>query len=344
VDQVAQNASTITQGSNGAEGGVAQAVGGNGGEANSGNTQILNGNSVSLAVGPNAKSDSQGGNTSAKSGDAQGGDGGNAKATGGDAKAGNVASVKQSSSSDGAKKSSEGSGNKSKVEQGENEAAGGPAQAVGGDGGPANSGNVQAFNGNSVSYAAGPKAKSESQGGDTSAKSGDAYGGNGGNAKASGGDAKAGNVAHVVQKSKSHGKKKRRPCDKVRIVKAEQSGGEANRSKVEQGEYNLAEGGPAEASGGYGGWADTGNIQEGNGNSFAKAESWQDGMNRPSVVEQCGCLPKTEKGPKASSEGGDTSAKSGDAQGGDGGDGGDAKATGGDAVAGNIAKVLQIAG
>jgi hypothetical protein len=294
---------------------------------------------VSVAVGPNAQSDSQGGNTSAKSGDAQGGDGGNAKASGGDAKAGNVASVKQSSA-DGAGKSSEGPANKSKVEQGENEASGGPAQATGGHGGSANSGNVQAFNGNSVSYAAGPKAKAESQGGDTSAKSGDAQGGDGGNAKASGGDAQGGDVAHVTQKSKAHGKKKKhRPCDKVRIVKDEQSGGDANRSKVEQGEYNLAEGGPAQAAGGHGGWADSGNVQEGNGNSFAKAESWQNAIPF-NVAEQCGCLPKKEKGPKASSQGGDTSAKSGDAY---GGDGGDAKAVGGDAVAGNLAKVAQLA-
>jgi hypothetical protein len=64
-------------------------------------------------------------------------------------------------------------------------------------------------------------------------------------------------------------------------------------------------------------------------------------MRPLNVAEQCGCLPKKEKGPKASSEGGDTSAKSGDAQ---GGDGGDAKAVGGDAVAGNLAKVLQLAG
>jgi hypothetical protein len=191
-----------------------------------------------------------------------------------------------------------------------------------------------------VSYAAGPKAKAESQGGDTSAKSGDASGGDGGNAKASGGDAKAGNVAHVVQKSRSHGKKKHRPCDKVRIVKDEQSGGEANRSKVEQGWENLAEGGLAQAEGGWGGFANSGNVQEGNGNSFAKAESWQNVLMPFDLGEQCGCLPRKEKGPKASSEGGDTSAKSGDAE---GGDGGDAKAVGGDAVAGNLAKVAQLA-
>jgi hypothetical protein len=196
------------------------------------------------------------------------------------------------------------------------------------------------LNGNSVSYAAGPKAKSESQGGDTSAKSGDAQGGDGGNAKASGGDAKAGNVAHVVQKSKAHGKKKHRRCDKVRVVKDGESGGEANQSTVEQGWENLAEGGPAQASGGWGGFANSGNFQEGNGNSFAKAGSWEYAVP-VGLADECGCLPKKEKGPNASSEGGDTSAKSGDAQ---GGDGGDAKATGGDAVAGNLAKVLQLAG
>jgi hypothetical protein len=230
--------------------------------------------------------------------------------------------------------------NASTVIQGSNGAAGGPAQAVGGDGGDANSGNVQVLNGNSVSVGVGPGAQSDSQGGNTSAKSGDAQGGDGGNAKASGGDAKAGNVAHVVQRSKSHGKKKHRPCNKVRVVKDDRSSGEANSSKVEQGWENLAEGGPAQAEGGWGGFANSGNYQDGNGNSFAKAESWERTLEQDGLAEQCGCLPKKEKGPKASSEGGDTSAKSGDAQ---GGDGGNAKATGGDAVAGNIAKVLQFA-
>ena len=229
--------------------------------------------------------------------------------------------------------------NASTITQGSNGAEGGAAQAVGGNGGGANSGNTQFLNGNSVSVAVGPNAQSDSQGGDTSAKSGDAQGGDGGNAKATGGDAKAGNVAHVVQRSKAHGKK-HRPCNKVRVVENEQSGGEANRSKVEQGEFNLAQGGPAQAEGGWGGFANSGNSQKGNGNSFAKAESWQNAVPF-NVAEQCGCLPRKEKGPKASSAGGDTSAKSGDAQ---GGDGGDAKATGGDAVAGNLAKVLQLAG
>jgi hypothetical protein len=332
LGQVVQNASTVTQGANGAAGGPAQAIGGNGGGANSGNVQVLNGNSVSIAVGPNAHSDSQGGDTSAKSGDAQGGDGGNAKASGGDAKAGNVASVKQSG---GGK-----SANTPKVLQGDNEAEGGPAQAAGGDGGSANSGNLQLLNGNSASYAAGKKAKAESQGGDTSAKSGDAYGGDGGNAKAGGGDAKAGNVAHVDQKGEAHGKKKHRPCDKVHVVKDATSGGGANRSTVWQGWKNVAFGGPAQAEGGRGGFANSGNVQEGNGNSFAKAESWEVPFVFDVTAAKC-CLPKKEKGPEASSEGGDTSATSGDAE---GGDGGNAKATGGDAVAGNLAKVAQLAG
>jgi hypothetical protein len=230
--------------------------------------------------------------------------------------------------------------NASTVIQGANGAEGGAGQAIGGNGGNANSGNVQALNGNSVSLAAGPGATSDSQGGNTSAKSGDAQGGDGGNAKASGGDAKAGNVANVVQRSKAHGKKKHRPCDdEVRVVKDERAGGDANRSKVEQ-EPNIAEGGPAQAEGGWGGFANTGNFQEGNGNSFAKAESWQEMLAPFDLAEQKCCLPKKERGPTASSLGGDTSAKSGDAE---GGDGGSANATGGDAVAGNLAKVAQLA-
>jgi len=230
--------------------------------------------------------------------------------------------------------------NVSQVTQGSPTAIGGGAGAAGGNGGNANSGNVQAVNGNSVSLAVGPGATSDSQGGNTSAKSGDAQGGDGGNAKASGGDAKAGNVAHVVQRSKAHGKKKHRPCDEVRVIKDKKAGGEANRSKVEQ-EPNIDEGGPAQAEGGWGGFANTGNFQEGNGNSFAKAESWQEVFAPFNLAEQKCCLPKKERGPTASSEGGDTSAKSGDAE---GGDGGSAKATGGDAVAGNLAKVAQLAG
>ena len=56
-----------------------------GGDANTGNKQVLNGNSISVSVLGSAKS--EGGDTSAKSGDAYGGDGGDAKASGGDADA-----------------------------------------------------------------------------------------------------------------------------------------------------------------------------------------------------------------------------------------------------------------
>jgi hypothetical protein len=106
----------------------------------------------------------------------------------------------------------------------------------------------------------------------------------------------------------------------------------SNRSEIEQGE-NTATGGEATATGGDGGYADTGNVQKGNGNAFAFAES-KGGPER----ESCGCDKRRNEREGASAEGGDTRAKSGDAE---GGDGGDAKAVGGDAVAGNIAKVLQ---
>jgi hypothetical protein len=345
----AQNASTITQGPNAASGGDATATGGNGGDANTGNTQVLNGNSASIALGPKAQAESQGGDTSAKSGDANGGDGGNAKASGGDAKAGNIASVKQVSSSDdghgscgcGSEKRSSkegGSGNHSKVEQGPNAASGGNGSATGGNGGNANTGNEQVLNGNSVSFAAGPKAKSKSQGGDTSAKSGDANGGDGGNAKASGGDAKAGNVAHVKQVDPSKGADKHGASDKrlacgCPVNKPSLHPG--NAAEVKQGD-NAATGGEASATGGDGGYADTGNVQKGNGDAYARYESkgGPDG-------ERCGCDKRRDDHGGASTEGGDTKAHSGDAE---GGDGGDAKAVGGDAVAGNIAKVLQRAG
>src|SRR4051794_26326586 len=67
----------------GVTGGNATATGGDGGNANSGNVQVLNGNSVALGLG--GKADADGANTSAQSGDAYGGNGGDAKAIGGDA-------------------------------------------------------------------------------------------------------------------------------------------------------------------------------------------------------------------------------------------------------------------
>jgi hypothetical protein len=335
--QAAQNVSGVVQGGNEATGGNGTAVGGDGGYANTGNVQALNGNAVSIGAGPKAQASSQGGDTSAKSGDATGGNGGNAKGSGGDATAGNVAIVKQVTSGSGHPSSKKGGdpSNESKVGQFGNEATGGDGTAVGGHGGDANSGNVQVLNGNSVSIGAGPKAKADSKGGDTSAKSGDATGGNGGNAKASGGDATAGNVAAVKQSSPagSEGKPdhgaKGGDCGCSSSKKGDE---QRNESWILQAP-NEAYGGQGEAVGGDGGYADSGNVQEGNGNAFA----WSDG-ERGSKDDGCGCASHNDDG-GVSAQGGDTSAKSGDAY---GGDGGNAKAHGGDATAGNIAVVKQV--
>jgi hypothetical protein len=177
---------------------------------------------------------------------------------------------------------------------------GGNATATGGNGGNANSGNVQVLNGNSVALGLGGKA--DADGGNTSAQSGDAYGGDGGNAKAKGGDADARNKAKVHQEGTSKRK----------------HSASSDESSVVQGSP-IAEGGEAEAIGGDGGFANTGNWQFGNGNAWS--ESW------------------SEKDACSDASGGDTSAKSGDAY---GGDGGDAKAIGGDADASNVVHVLQL--
>ncbi|HET7053303.1 MAG TPA: hypothetical protein VFI09_05220, partial [Solirubrobacterales bacterium] len=68
-------------------------TGGEGGDANTGNTQIGNGNAVAVSVGGDSNAD--GGDTTAESGDATGGDGGSADADGGNADASNDARVFQ---------------------------------------------------------------------------------------------------------------------------------------------------------------------------------------------------------------------------------------------------------
>ena len=64
----------ITQGADKALGGPAGAIAGDGGDASTGNTQVLNGNSAAVSV--LGSSESKGGDTAAKSGDAYGGNGG----------------------------------------------------------------------------------------------------------------------------------------------------------------------------------------------------------------------------------------------------------------------------
>ena len=66
----------MEQGDDWAFGGPAYAEGGDGGDADTGNTQFLNGNSLALSLFGDA--DSEGGDTYAKSGDAYGGNGGDA--------------------------------------------------------------------------------------------------------------------------------------------------------------------------------------------------------------------------------------------------------------------------
>ena len=83
-----EKGSWLEQGDDRAFGGPAYAEGGDGGDADTGNTQFLNGNSLAFSVFGGAGS--EGGDTSAKSGDAYGGNGGDAKARGGDADASDV--------------------------------------------------------------------------------------------------------------------------------------------------------------------------------------------------------------------------------------------------------------
>jgi hypothetical protein len=307
----------ITQGDPTATGGKGYASGGDGGDANTGNTQVLNGNAVALSVGDEAKA--EGGNTSAKSGDAYGGDGGNAKATGGDARASNEAEAGHG----------KWSGDGSSVVQGKPEAKGGKAKATGGDGGNADTGNKQVLNGNSVAVSlpdggiekiSGKGGRHEggakAEGGDTSAKSGDAYGGDGGDAKASGGDAHASNEAKV-ESDRGHGHDQSGDrCKRHEKGSRKSSSKKGQGSSIEQGDPK-AKGGKAKAWGGDGGDADTGNTQFGNGNALA--------------------LPLG--GGRAKAEGGNTCAESGDAY---GGDGGDAKAIGGDAEAWNYARAFEL--
>jgi len=110
---------------------------------------------------------------------------------------------------------------------------------------------------------------------------------------------------------------------------------------VKQGD-NEAKGGDAEAKGGDGGNADTGNVQKGNGNAYARSETKEEGESPRLAMHPCFCQWSKPYGGDRSSEseadGGDTTAWSGDATGGDGGDG---RASGGDADALNNAWVFQ---
>ena len=190
----------MNQGDNEATGGNAEATGGNGGNADTGNTQEGNSNAAAFAGSPDhsgppvrlvddwkppfgggkSEAEAEGGNTSACSGDARGGNGGNADAQGGNANASNDAQVHQQNSSvssgdhpcwDGCKPSSPPKGkpcdsckpscprcddnrsgseqeNESTVNQGDDEATGGNAEATGGNGGNADTGNTQEHNSN----------------------------------------------------------------------------------------------------------------------------------------------------------------------------------------------------
>ena len=108
------NSSTVSQGDDEANGGDGNATGGDGGDADTGNKQFLNGNSAAVSFGGGSSNgsipfaaggkggphgsqgtESEGGDTFAKSGDAYGGHGGDAKAYGGDADASDNAYVWQ---------------------------------------------------------------------------------------------------------------------------------------------------------------------------------------------------------------------------------------------------------
>ena len=198
------NESTVEPGlTTSANGGNANATGGNGGNADTGNTQEGNSNAAAFAdspehSGPPVKSvdgwkppfgggkseaEAKGGNTSACSGNARGGNGGNANAQGGNANASNDAQVHQQNSSvssgehpcwdgckpeqprprgspataaspaaPGATTTTQGSKqeNESTIHQGDNDATGGNATATGGNGGNADTGNTQSYNGNAL--------------------------------------------------------------------------------------------------------------------------------------------------------------------------------------------------
>jgi hypothetical protein len=222
----------IVQGDPAADAGNGYAKGGDGGDADTGNVQVLNGNAVSLGLGGDAEA--KGGDTYAKSGDAYGGHGGDAKAIGGDADASNEAYSKhvdrggwkgdhghghkgdpcredehEKKGGYGKKGGKKGKPHGPAIEQGHPYADGGKGKAKGGDGGDADTGNKQFGNGNALALTfplrapvmngalkGGPQFggdDAEAKGGDTYAKSGDAYGGHGGDAWAFGGDATAQN-------------------------------------------------------------------------------------------------------------------------------------------------------
>ena len=126
------------------------ATGGAGGDADSGNTQVGNGNQLYEGDGENVLLFA--GDTEAESGDAEGGDGGEADADGGVAVAVNTAiqtpvNVADVPADDDVALAQE---NDATLVQGGNTARGGDATANGGAGGDAGSGNTQ-VGGNPVS-------------------------------------------------------------------------------------------------------------------------------------------------------------------------------------------------
>ena len=131
---------------------VAGVTGGDGGDAGTGNVQVLNGNSAAVSLLGDAKS--EGGDTAAKSGDAYGGDGGDARGSG--------------------KGHAEG-GDGGNAETGNVQAGNGNSLAV-------SVGSKQSHSKRSYSKRSHSKG-ARSEGGDTYARSGDAYGGDGGDAR-----------------------------------------------------------------------------------------------------------------------------------------------------------------
>ena len=304
----------MTQGDPKATGGSADAKGGDGGSADTGNEQKYNGNAYAesksksrdqgppksggspCGCGPPGKgghpdngghndADATGGDTTATSGDATGGSGGNATADGGDAKAGNHSKVEQTNESSGSSSPSH------------------PPKGDCGCGGP-KAPPVHPPKGDCGCHP--PK-----------------------------GDCGCGGPkVPPVHPPKGE-------CGCV-PPKDDSSSSQSNESTVEQGSP-TATGGNAEAVGGSGGSADTGNTQKYNGNAIAKVVPQQQNGSVPFTEgpQPCGCEHPPWGGGQSSDAdavGGDTTADSGDA---DGGDGGDAGATGGSAEASNWSKVLQ---
>lgn len=236
------NEASPTQGGNSATGGEADAIGGEGGDAATGNAQGTGGDD--LLGGIQVLS----GDLVATSGPAIGGPGGDATALGGGAVAVNVSSqgLMNTVFVNGGGDVQIIQVNIAELIQDGNVASGGGAVAMGGHGGAANTGNIQGTGGSGV-HGTGEGVQIIE--GLVIALSGNASGGGGGGATAIGGTAVAINISrqHLVNMAFVDA------GGDVQII-------QVNIARLVQG-GNIATGGGAVAVGGVGGGASTGNTQ-----------------------------------------------------------------------------------